>query len=189
MKLGKLVSLAGFGLAFCALFAPAFAQDFPTKSIDNVVFSSPGGGTDLVAHPDRCRCSRLAPVPASRRTRDGSVTRSPTLTAERRGYSAVCLKNPPPARRPVPAPGWHHRPDARSSWAARPQWAPARRSLGSSGPASGPTGSPLPWSAHRRTGGWVRTSGRTVSRTGCWSTGGSVASPTRRRADAAPFPS
>ena len=48
MKLGKLVTLAGFGLALCASFEAALAQDFPTKSIDNVVFSSPGGGTDLV---------------------------------------------------------------------------------------------------------------------------------------------
>ena len=48
MKLRKLVAFATLGLAFFGSVELALAQNFPTKSIDNVVFSSPGGGTDLI---------------------------------------------------------------------------------------------------------------------------------------------
>ena len=48
MKLSKLISLATIGMAVFGMIEPAVAQNFPAKSIDNVVFSSPGGGTDLV---------------------------------------------------------------------------------------------------------------------------------------------
>ena len=48
MKLRKLAACATLAVASFACVEFALAQNFPTKSIDNVVFSSPGGGTDLV---------------------------------------------------------------------------------------------------------------------------------------------
>ncbi len=48
MRIGKLFLCTAAAVFLGALSGQLLAQEFPVKSIDNVVFSSAGGGTDLV---------------------------------------------------------------------------------------------------------------------------------------------